>query len=69
MSEPNGQQQRLVEGVGNGLGEELMLSSAHLPVERKVFARSEARMCAGGRIRVSAYTQSVDGLTSPTPIR
>jgi hypothetical protein len=44
MSEPNGQQQRLEEGVGNWPGEELMLLSAHLPGERKVIAGSEARV-------------------------
>ena len=37
-----------------------MVPSEHLPEGRTAQARSEARMCAGGRMRVSDYTQSVD---------
>jgi len=61
VNEPNEKQLRLAEGVGTWLGEELMLPSEHMPEGRMATARSEANMCAGGRIRVSDYTQSVDG--------
>ena len=61
MTERNEQQLRLAEGVGTWVGDELMFPSTHMPEGRTATARSEARMCAGGRIRVTDYTQSVDG--------
>ena len=61
MNAPNEKQLRLEEGVGTWIGEEQMLPSKYMPVGRTAQARSEARMCAAGRIRVSDYTQSVDG--------
>ncbi len=61
MNAPNEKQLRLEEGVGTWIGEEQMLPSEYMPVGRTAQARTEARMCADGRIRVSDYTQSVDG--------